>query len=279
VKIDAHQHFWQYHPVEHAWISENMGILRQDYLPADLKPLLDEAGMDGCVAVQASQSEAETRFLLQLAADHPFIRGVVGWVDLQAPNVEERLQHFSQHPRLRGIRHIVQDEPDDEFLLRPEFLRGVAQLRRFGLCYDILIHPRHLAVARTFVEKFPDQPFVLDHLAKPFIRDQRISPWAEDLRALATFPHVTCKLSGMVTEAAWNQWKPADFRPYLDVAFEAFGPDRLMIGSDWPVCRLSAAYAETMGLVNDYLRAFSQEEQAKVWGLNAVKFYGLPGAD
>lgn len=252
-----------------------MGILRQDYLPANLKPLLDQAGIDGCVAVQAAQSEEETRFLLQLAADYPFIRGVVGWVDLRAENVEERLQHFSQNARLRGIRHIVQDEPEDEFLLRPDFLRGVVLLRQFGLCYDILIHPRHLSVARTFVEKFPDQPFVLDHLAKPFIRDQHISPWKEDLRSLAAFPNVMCKVSGMVTEAAWGQWKPTDFRPYLDAAFEAFGPDRLMIGSDWPVCRLSAEYAETMGLVNDYLQPFSAEVQAKVCGLNAMKFYGL----
>ena len=275
MKIDAHQHFWRYHPVEHAWIGDDMAGLKRDYLPEDLQPELRAAGFDGCVAVQASGSEAETRFLLDLAERHPFVRGVVGWVDLRAEDAADRLAHFARNPLLRGIRHPVQDEPDDRFMLRSDFRRGLGYLKQFDLCYDLLIHPRHLPVAAELVSGFPDQPFVLDHLAKPFIREQRMDPWQSEIRALAAFPSVSCKLSGLVTEAAWGQWQPADFRPYLDTALEAFGPDRLLIGSDWPVCRLSASYGETMGLVTDYLRALSETERAKVLGENAARVYRI----
>jgi L-fuconolactonase len=275
MKIDAHQHFWKYSPQSHAWINDEMAVLKRDFMPSDLKPLLDAAGFDGCVAVQASQTEAETQFLLDLAAENPFILGVVGWVDLKAFNVEERLRHFAENPRFCGVRHVLQDEPDDAYMLHPDFVHGISLLRRFGLTYDILIYPKHLSVAAQLVEKFPDQPFVLDHLAKPLIRERIISDWKEGIRELAKHPNVSCKLSGMVTEAAWHTWKPADFQPYLEVALDAFGPDRLLIGSDWPVCLLSADYSQTMQLVQDYMAAFSEEEQAKVLGGNTVRMYGL----
>jgi L-fuconolactonase len=262
MKIDSHQHFWKYSPDGFGWITENMSVIRRDFLPEDLKPELDRAGFDGCVAVQASQTEAETQFLLDLAGQYPFIKGVVGWVDLRATNAAERLAHFSKHPKMVGIRHVVQSEPDDRFLLRPDFMRGIKLLKQYKLTYDILIYPKHLPAAVEFVAQFPDQPFVLDHIAKPLIKAKTLSPWNKEVRRLAANPNVYCKLSGMVTEADWQEWKPGDFIPYLDVVVEAFGIGRLMIGSDWPVCRLAAQYGEVM--------------QAKILGGNAFRFYGLP---
>jgi L-fuconolactonase len=274
-KIDAHQHFWHYAPEAFDWINEEMAVIRRDFLPGDLKPELDAAGYDGCVAVQAPQTEAETEFLLGLAAQHDFIRGVVGWVDLRAGNAEERLAHFAQFPKLVGVRHIVQAEPDDEFLLDPAFSRGVGLLGQFNLTYDILIYPRHLPVAARFAARFPNQPFVLDHLAKPFIKDHQIEPWARHLRELAQHENVYCKLSGMVTEADWLVWDRDDFTPYLDVALEAFGPGRLMIGSDWPVCKVAAGYGEVMALVEEYISRLSPTENAAILGENAIRFYRL----
>lgn len=275
LKIDAHQHFWQYHPDAFGWITEEMAVIRRDFLPADLKPELDAAGYGGCVAVQAPQTEAETEFLLGLAARHDFVKGVVGWVDLRAANAGERLAYFAQFPKLAGVRHIVQAEPDDQFLLDPDFGRGVGLLRQFGLTYDILIYPRHLPAAAEFAARFPDQPFVLDHLAKPFIKDHELEPWARHLRELARRENVYCKLSGMVTEADWLVWDRDDLTPYLDVALEAFGPNRLMIGSDWPVCKVAAGYGEVMQLVEEYVAKLSPAEQAGILGENAVRFYGL----
>lgn len=275
MKIDAHQHFWKYSPVTHSWISEEMGVIRHDFLPDHLRPQLAKAEYEGCVAVQASQSEDETTFLLNLADQHDFIKGVVGWVDLRAKNAEERLAHFAKHPKLVGIRHVVQDEPDDRFLLGKEFLRGISYLKQFDLKYDILIFPKHLSVAEEFVRQFPDQPFVLDHVAKPFIKDQQLAGWDQDIQALAQHPNVFCKLSGMVTEADHHNWKPVDFKPYLDVVFEAFTPDRLMIGSDWPVCRLAGEYGAVMQIVEDYVKQLSPVQQANVLGENARRFYGF----
>ncbi|SDL33545.1 L-fuconolactonase [Catalinimonas alkaloidigena] len=274
-KIDAHQHFWRYSPATHAWISDAMQVLRRDYLPPDLKPALETNGFAGCVAVQASQTEAETDFLLQLADQYDFIRGVVGWVDLRDPQLGERLAHWTQHSKLKGVRHVVQDEPDDRFLLRPDFLRGVAMLADFHLTYDILIFERQLPAAVAFVEKFPELPLVVDHIAKPRIADGMLEPWAQHMRQLAQFPHVHCKVSGMVTEADWQGWTPDHFKPYLDVVFEAFGPERLMFGSDWPVCRLAGEYDQVVQLLDDYLSGYSKEEQARVWGQNATQFYKL----
>lgn len=273
--IDAHQHFWVYNPREFDWIDDAMASLRRDFLPPALKAVLDQAGFQGCVAVQARQTLEETRWLLGLAAVSPFILGVVGWVDLQSPQVRSQLQAFAESPKLVGVRHVVQGEPDDRFLLRPEFLRGISVLEEFDLAYDILIYTKHLPVAAEFVRQFPHQRFVLDHVAKPPIRSGRLHPWTDGIRRLAAFPNVFCKLSGMVTEADWQHWKPEDMTPYLDVAFECFGPQRLMIGSDWPVCTVAASYARAIGVVKDYLGRHPVQVQEAVLGENAKRFWKL----
>ncbi len=274
MKLDSHQHFWKYDAAQYGWMKPEWPI-RRDYLPPDLEPLLARCGLDGAIAVQARQSLEESRWLLELADQHPLIKGVVGWVDLRSERVEDELARFAPHPRFVGVRHVVQDEPDDDFMLRPKFLRGIGKLRQFALRYDLLIFPKQLPAAIELVRRFPDQPFVLDHLAKPFIRDGLLSPWREQICALAEFPNVMCKVSGMVTEAHWQNWRAADFRPYLDVVFTAFGPDRLMIGSDWPVSLLAATYEESFGLVNDYLGQFPASVRDQVLGGNAAKFYGV----
>jgi len=273
--IDAHQHFWIYDPREYEWIDETMTPLRRDFLPVDLQHELEWEGFQGSVAVQARQSLQETRWLLELAGQSPFILGVVGWVDLRSPQVREDLQALARNPKLVGIRHIVQSEPDDRFLLQPDFLRGISLLAEFDLAYDILIYPKHLRVAAEFARRFPEQRFVLDHLAKPEIKSGNIQAWKKGIAELAANPNVYCKLSGLVTEADWTHWKPADTRPYLDVALEYFGANRLMIGSDWPVCTLAGAYSRVMGLVNDYLSGHSEWEREAVLGGNAQRFWRL----
>ena len=275
LRVDAHQHFWRYDPAELGWIDGSMTALRRDFLPEDLSPLLARGGFDGCVAVQARQTLGETEFLLDLADSHSFILGVVGWVDLQSPDVRQQLARFAQRKRLVGIRHVVQGEPDDLFLLRPEFCRGIAALADFDLAYDLLIFPRHLTVAAEFVARFPGQRFVLDHLAKPHIRLGEIEDWKRDLRRLAAFPNVFCKLSGLVTEADWRRWSAEEMSAYLDVAFEAFGAGRLMIGSDWPVCTLAATYERTMDLVKEYVKGRPAAEQSAVLGGNAQQFWKI----
>lgn len=276
--IDAHQHFWKYDPAQHVWMSDAMDILRRDHVPDELRPLLHAAGFEGTVAVQARQMIEETAWLLQLADEHAFIKGVVGWVDLRSPHLRGQLEKFSRHPKLVGVRHVVHDEPDERFMLLPEFRRGIAQLREFGLTYDLLLFPQHLPVAVELVEEFPRQPFVLDHIAKPAIRAGAVSPWREDLRRLAEFPNVACKLSGLVTEAAWRQWRPADFHRYLDIVLAAFGTERVMIGSDWPVCTLSGSYGDTLRVVGDYVQQFSAVIRAGILGGNCARFYHLPVA-
>lgn len=273
MNIDSHQHFWKYAPREYPWIDDAKAALRRDYLPADLAREQAAAGYDGSIVVQARQTLEETRWLLELAEKDPRIRGVVGWVDLQSPAVRDQLAAFAAHPKLVGVRHVVQDEPDDRFMLRPEFLRGIAALAEFALVYDILIFPKQLPAAIELARRFPSQPFVLDHIAKPFIKDHLLSPWAEQIRELAACPNVHCKVSGMVTEADWRGWKPADFTPYLEVVLAAFGPSRLMIGSDWPVCLLAADYGAVMGLAQDYFARLSPADQGKVFGANALAFY------
>ena len=275
-KIDAHQHFWQYNPAEHVWMTEQMAGIRRDFLPQDLKPLLDQLGFDGCIAVQARQSLEETRWLLELAERYDFIRGVVGWVDLRSPELPAQLEQYAGHNKLVGVRHVVQDEPDDEFMLREDFQRGIASLTDFDLAYDLLIYPRQLNAAIGLVSAYPDQPFVLDHIAKPPIAEGKMEPWETGLRQLAKTPNLCCKLSGMVTEAHWREWKPDDFRPYLDVVFESFGPDRLMIGSDWPVCTLSASYQAVLQIVLDYVSHYPPEKQEGILGGNCARFYKLP---
>lgn len=273
--VDAHQHFWRYDPGEYGWINDSMPALRRDFLPADLKPELARNGFDGTIAVQARQSLEETRWLLELAGATPFILGVVGWVDLRSPQVRSQLQAFARNPKLVGIRHVVQDEPDDQFMLQPEFLRGVSLLEDFDLAYDILIYPRHLPVAAEFVRHFPKQRFVLDHLAKPPIKTGGINSWTRGIRELARFPNVFCKLSGLLTEADWQNWKPEQLSPYLDVVFESFGPARLMIGSDWPVCLLAASYWRVIDVVKNYLAQHAPEERAAVMGGNAQQLWRL----
>ncbi len=274
-KIDAHQHFWHYTPQAYPWITEDLSVLKRDYLPADLQPLLQASGFAGCVAVQASQTEAETEFLLKLADSHDFIKGVVGWIDLQDYNVKHYLQQWAERPKLCGFRHIVHDEPDDAFLLRPEFIRGVKALQSFDLTYDILIFEKHLPAALSFVSYLPDAKLVVDHLAKPKIARQELSPWQDNIRSLAQYPNVYCKISGMVTEADWQHWKEEDFTPYLDTVVEAFGTDKLMIGSDWPVCRLAGDYETVMRLTMNYFKSFSAAEQENIFGGNAIRFYNL----
>jgi L-fuconolactonase len=273
--IDAHQHFWKYDPAVQGWIDDEMQMLRKDFMPSDFKPILDENGIGGCVAVQADQTERETDFLLELASQHDFIKGVVGWLDLQADDIDEKLNRYHRHPFLKGLRHTVQDERDDRFLLRPDFRRGMQALQEFNLTYDILIFHRHLPVAAEFASGFPGQKFVLDHIAKPEIKSRKIDTWEKGIRELAGHPNMYCKISGMVTEADWEYSKPEDFRPYLDVIFDAFSPDRVMFGSDWPVCTLAASYKQVLNIVRNYIQQFSPEKRKKIIGENAREFYNL----
>ena len=273
--LDTHTHFWQYHPVRHAWIDDSMQVLQRDFLPTDLLPELAANGISGCVAVQADQSEAETHFLLQLADNHDFIKKVVGWTNLRSPDVAERLEYFSQFEKLAGFRHIVQGEADVNFLLRNDFCRGIAVLERHGFTYDILVFPHQLGAVLEFVRLFPNQKFVIDHLAKPYIKDGYHDGWAALMRAIAKHENVHCKVSGMVTEADWRGWKQDDFVPYLDLVTEAFGTQRLMFGSDWPVCLLGGSYGDVAGIVGRYFASFSEAERASIFGENGSIFYKI----
>jgi len=275
MRIDAHQHFWHFNPDEHVWMTEEMALLKRDFLPDDLLPLLKATGFDGSIAVQARQNLEETRWLLQLAEEHSFIRGVIGWLDLCSPDLPVQLERFARHPKLVGVRHVLHDEPDDRFMLRPEFMRGIAMLSPFDLTYDLLLFPKHLRAASQLVQAFPAQSFILDHIAKPRIADRILSPWDEDLRALASFTNVSCKLSGMVTEARWKEWKRDDFRSFLDVVFDAFSPERLMIGSDWPVSTLSGDYASTMQIVIDYIQQLPFAVHSGILGGNCARIYKI----
>ncbi|MFB3882382.1 MAG: amidohydrolase [Armatimonadota bacterium] len=275
MKLDAHHHLWRYSAREYGWIGEGMEALRRDFLPEELAREQRALGFDGGIAVQARQTLEETEWLLGLAKGNDRIAGVVGWVDLCSAELPGQLGRFSGNRKLRGIRHVVQDERDDRFVAREEFVRGIAQLGKWKLAYDILIYPRHLGVACDLVRRFPEQVFVLDHMAKPPIKSGELEPWASGIRALAELPNVACKASGMVTEADWKRWRPSELRPYLDVVFEAFGAERVMIGSDWPVCTVAASYAEAMGVVIEYIREMSEAEQKLVVGENAMRWYGI----
>lgn len=275
VKIDSHQHFWQYNPKEHTWMSDQMSALKKDFLPDDLVPLLDQIQFDGCISVQARQSIAETNWLLKLSDEYDFIKGVVGWVDLCSPEIQETLGLYANRKKLKGVRHVVHDEPDNHFVLRPDFQNGIKALKEFNLTYDLLLFPKHIPVALKLVEKFPDQQFVVDHIAKPFIFKNERSPWKEDLNELAMNPNVFCKLSGMVTETKWGAWHEDDFRKYLDIVTESFGVGRIMIGSDWPVCTLSASYVDTMKIVINFTKQFSPEIIDSILGGNSCTFYNI----
>jgi L-fuconolactonase len=273
--IDAHHHLWKFNGEDYGWISDTMSILKKDYLPADIEKELSGAGVSGTVVIQARQSLEETRWLLDLAEKHPFIKGVVGWVELISDRLEEQLEGFTEHSGLVGVRHVIQDEPDDDYMLRPAFLKGIERLGRYGLTYDLLIFPKHLKNAAKLVRSFPDQKFVLDHLAKPQIREGILEPWREDIESLAAQPNVWCKVSGMVTEADWKSWKQEDFIPYLDTVVEAFSVDRLMLGSDWPVCLLAVDYQEVMSIPVRYLDKLVQKSKEKVLRKNCIDFYEL----
>ena len=274
MRIDSHQHFWKFDPVRHAWIDSSMQNIAKDFLPKDLKPLLETNLMDGCIAVQADQSETETQFLLGLAEENSFIKGVVGWVDLSAEDLSQQLEVFSKNPLFKGVRHVLQAEKEG-FMLKDQFLRGISELKNFNLTYDILIYPNQLEEARLLIEKNPDQPFVLDHLAKPYIKQQKIKNWASDIKELAKYKNVYCKLSGMVTEADWNHWQFENFKKYLSVAFDTFGSDRLMFGSDWPVCLLAGSYEHVVKIIDLFIENLEQEEKNNIMGGNAYNFYNL----
>jgi L-fuconolactonase len=276
LRIDSHQHFWKYDPKKHYWMNEQMSKLKKDFLPENLEPILGRHEMSGCVAVQAAQDLEENDFLLNLASQHKFIKGIVGWVNLRDAAVERLLEQYEDQPLMKGFRHILQDEPDPQFMLQKDFLNGIGLLAKFDFTYDILIYPRHLSAALIMVRQFPNQKFVLDHLAKPVIREPHsIESWATALQALAACENVSCKVSGMVTEAEWNHWEQKDFRPYLEVVTEAFGTNRLMFGSDWPVCLLSGEYDEVVDIANSYFKTFTESEQQAIFGNNAQQFYQL----
>lgn len=273
MRVDSHQHFWKYSEAEYPWIGKGTPLPR-DWMPADLEREAAKVHIDGSVVVQARQSLEESRWLLKLADESPFIKGVVGWVDLQSENVEEELAPLAKHKRFVGVRHVVQSEPA-EFMLKPDFLRGLARLKQFNLTYDLLLFPKHLPSAVKVAAQLPDQRFVLDHIAKPMIRAGLIQPWKDDIRELAKHSNVSCKISGLVTEAKLKGWKKEDFRPYLDVVFESFGENRVMFGSDWPVCLLGGSYEEVHGLAADYFNQFPAGTQEKFFGTNAAKAYRL----
>lgn len=274
-KIDAHEHFWKYDPVRDAWITDQMHGLKKDFLPEDVRPLLSKNGFTGCVAVQADQSEKETKFLLDLANKNDFIKGVIGWIDLGGRYIKKKLQNLATSVKLKGFRHILQAEPQRDHMLREDFRNGIRHLGQFGFTYDILIYPDQLPYSLQLVKEFPEQRFVIDHLAKPFIKFKKKDEWQRDIKQIARYKNVSCKISGFVTEADWDSWKKHEFHPYFDVVTNAFGTDRVMFGSDWPVCLLAGSYDQVVEIVNDYFSSFTKDEQEKVFGKNAIQFYNL----
>jgi L-fuconolactonase len=272
--IDSHQHFWQFDPKRDSWIDDTMKILQRDFMPEDLLPQLNENNVVGSIAVQADTSVEETTFLIDLAEKHSFILGVVGWVDFCRNDVGETLAQLSNHDALKGYRHIVQKEPNG-FLDREDFRAGIQHLAKYNYTYDILLYPHQLEEAYRFIKTFPNQRFVVDHLAKPYIKAKQVNPWKTHIEQLATFPNVYCKLSGMVTEADWETWEYKDFIPYLDIIINAFGTDRLLFGSDWPVCLLGGSYSKILQLVMTYFDSFSLTEKKAIFYDNTEQFYQL----
>ncbi|ANI88189.1 amidohydrolase [Arachidicoccus ginsenosidimutans] len=274
-KIDAHNHFWVYDKVRDAWITDDMRVIQRDFLPQDFEPVLQENNIDGTVAVQADQSEKETNFLLQLAKENDFIKGVVGWVDLKNENIEERLIHYSTEKKLKGFRHILQGENVEEYLNNKDFLNGISLLGKYHFAYDILVYHHQLKFVNDFVERFPHQRFVIDHLAKPDIKNHSIDDWKKEISAIAKNENMYCKISGMVTEADWKNLKREDLKPYLDIVVENFGTDKIMFGSDYPVCLVATSYNNWLNILKDYFTNFSSGEKEKIFGGNAIEFYNL----
>ena len=273
--IDSHQHFWNYEPEKHSWIDDEMSVIRRDFLSDDLQKVFDENGVDACVAVQADQTTEETDFLISLAENNNFIKGVVGWVDLRSESIEEDLLKYKKYDVVKGFRHVVQEEQDHNFMLRPEFLNGIELLGKYDLCYDILIFPHQLGAALELVNKFPNQKFVIDHIAKPYIKDGFFEGWAVMMREIAKNQKVYCKISGMITEADYKTWTPELVHPYMKLVLESFGAGRVMYGSDWPVCLVAGNYSTVKALVTDFISDLSQEQQDAIMGGNAAKFYNL----
>lgn len=265
--VDAHQHFWRVGQFDYPWMTSDLGILYRDYLPAGA-----QNGVDHIVVVQASNSVAESRWLLSLADENDYIGGVVGWVDLASADVDEQLNELTAHSKFKGVRHLVESEPADDWLVQPAVIAGLQRLAAYGLSYDLLVHTRHLRHARTVAEKCPDQRFVIDHLAKPPIAKHGFNEWARDFKPLAQYPNVYCKLSGLVTEADWNTWTTDDLRPYVEYALELFGPRRLMFGSDHPVCLLAASYARVL---ESFQQIIGDENRNLIFAENARDFYRL----
>ena len=274
MKIDSHHHFWKYNPIEYNWIDESMKSIKKDFLPKDLKPILDSNSIDGSIAVQAHQSEEETLFLLKLAEKFNFIKGVIGWLDIKANDFEERLIFFKKNRLFKGLRHIVQDEKND-FLLNPEFQNGISKLSKFDLTYDLLIYPKQLYPAIELVKKFPNQTFILDHIAKPNISKKINQEWIDNIKSLSNYQNIYCKISGMVTETEDYKWKIDNFNPFLDIIVNSFGVDRLLFGSDWPVCLLAGKYKDILNIVTNYFKKYSERDQKKILGENAIKVYNI----
>ena len=273
--IDSHQHFWNYEPEKHLWIDDEMSVIRRDFLSDDLQKVFAENGVDACVAVQADQTTEETNFLISIAENNNFIKGVVGWVNLRSESIEDDLLKYKKYNVVKGFRHVVQGEQDNNFMLRPEFLRGIELLGKYDLCYDILIFPHQLGATLELVKKFPNQKFVIDHIAKPYIKDGFFEGWAVMMREIAKHQNVYCKISGMITEADYKTWTPEQVHPYMKLVLESFGASRVMYGSDWPVCLVAGNYSMVKALVTDFITDLSQEEQNAIMGKNAAKFYNL----
>jgi L-fuconolactonase len=274
-KIDAHQHFWKFDPARDSWIGPDMAPIARDFLPADLEPVLRSNGIDGSILVQSVQDEEENKFYLEAAGNHPFIRGIVAWTDLRSTAVEDRLAYYRMFPKIKGFRHVLQGEADRAMMLRPEFKNGISRLKDFGFCYDVLIFPDQLDFSAELARVFPDQVFVIDHLAKPNIREGKMEDWKKSMEMFRHLENVACKVSGMVTEADWNSWNLASLKPYLDVVVDIFGPQRLLFGSDWPVCLLACSYHQWVESIQSYFAPFSKGEQEAFWGGNARRIYQI----
>lgn len=274
MRIDAHQHFWKYNPERDKWITSSMQKIARDFLPNDLASILNENNIVGCVAIQADQTEEETKFLLDLADQFSFVKAVVGWVDLLDPNLDDRLKYFSSFKKLKGFRHVVQSEPVG-FLVNPTFIKSIKKLSSYNFTYDLLIYHHQLEEAYEFVRQVSEVKIIIDHLAKPSIKDQQVTPWAINITKLGAFPNVYCKISGMVTEADWTNWEIDDFTPYLDKVFECFGVRRIVYGSDWPVCILASTYKDQLSIIESYIAALSVDEKKLIMGENAKRFYNL----
>lgn len=273
--IDTHHHLWEFNSHEYGWMDDSMEVLKRDHFPEELKTEMSRVGVTGTIVVQARQIIEETRWLLELAEENPFIKGVVGWVDLRSTDLQKQLEAYAFHKKLVGLRHVIHDEEDDEFMLRPDFISGIEAIQVYNLTYDLLIFPKHLMVAKELVRRFPKQRFVLDHMAKPFIKSGIIQPWKDHIESLADQPNIWCKVSGMVTEADLVGWKMEDFMPYMEVVFGAFGTDRIMLGSDWPVCKLAGEYKEVLKIPLTFITNLSNGEKENIYSQNAIDCYQL----